>query len=721
VNTSWRRPPCCRRHLAGTVLPVLLLGACVQGEAEPSAGVAASALTLDAGSGAGFPLGFYLPLNDVVLAETDDVQVVANGNVALSFAGSNFDGAVDEHGEVEAYEADIGLDGALTIEIAVEGSGELSSELDVATIPLPAFTMGPVEVSPFVQVRLLLAGTADAGARVSMVAPFQVGTRFSNSGSPDVDLSSEPRFEPEIGLPQLVGDFEGTIRLEITTTFLAVIGGFPIGGPVIGTHLGANLDIDSVAATWDLDGVGEIIGGWAFPDAFGQPNLPDHFPLHTPLPRWDIDGGSIPTATPTRWSEVFDVERDDAAATAMLAGGDLVVIESGDEPWLASLDQLGAPRWQKAAIDGWTPVAMARAKNGDLLVAGVSGADIRVERYAPSGTPRWRSTMTVPGADVSCAAIAATSTNGAILGGQVEYSNGTARPIVAAIDQLGAVAWSTEVDTGAGSTSPVIEALAVTPTGEILAVGTVDYDDAGDAIDGTNALILRLGAQGVPMSARAVGGNASEEAHELAMYPDGSYAIGGSQNARSTLLDVWVANSWIASLGADDTLRWSAAYQSRPDMDLNGEQALATGLAPLDNHGLLISGWIGSANVDAWILRVNQDGMPVWVKSYATTDRDDLAAIVAMPDGLAAYGSTGFTEANSSYRDLWLLRTSVDGMLHFGDGNGFDAESTAVQWEPLDHTVATLAPVSAASQTLQAVQAPFTVDPASSIGELLTD
>jgi hypothetical protein len=670
----------------------------------------------------GFWMGIYHPLNNVVLAERDGIQLVANGNLALSFADSNFEGTLDANNELDTFRAQVGLHGALTMEVAVEGSGDLDSVLDLSTIPLPSFDVSPaVTVTPYVQMRLLLTGTAAAAARVSVVAPFRVGAAFSKAGRRRADLSSDPQFTAEVGLPEVSGNFDGTVQLEVTTTFLVTIQGFAVGGPVVGTRFGAHLQIDLAASTWTLDGLGSIVGGWAFLDPTTLlPDVPEDL-LERQVPSWHIAGGAIPEIGPsTRWSRVFDVERDDNAATALLAGGEIVVVESGDEPWLASLslDTLGVPSWQNTAIGGWIPKAMARVHDGgDLLVAGVSsnGRDMRVERYDPSGTPRWRSTLTVAGAEVTLSAILATSGNDTIIAGEVDHDDGTSRPILAALDALGNLEWSKEIETGSGSSNAAIEALAETPSGGILAVGKVDYSDTGATIDGVNALVLHLDVQGNPGAAYAVGGSHSQVAHHVAIYPDGSYAIAGEQDAFAPHI------AWIAALRADDSLRWSASYQSRPYVDGNGEQARVTSLAPLPNHGLLVSGQIGSVDIDAFVFRLGEAGMPFWLKTYKSSDEDRLSAVLALPDGLVAFGSTGVTEEISSYTDLWMIRCNVDGMADFAADSGLVVENSAAQWSPVDHSVHPLAPAIVATSTLAGGPGAFTVNPANVVGELLTN
>jgi hypothetical protein len=722
MHPDSRPSPGRRWLLAGSALSLLLLAACSEEVVEPSTVSWATVVPYT-----GFEQGFYLPVNDLLLVDQAGIQVVANGNVALSFAGSQFEGTLDGNDELDDFRADVGMNGAITLEISVEGAGDLTSELPLFTLRLPQVTFGPVTVTPFAQGRLLLGGTADADARVSMVAPFHVGSSFDKNASPPAESTSPPRFEPELGRPELSGNFTGTVEIEVTMAFMTSIGIFPVGGPVIGPRFGVALDAD--AASWSLEGDVEVVAGWAFPNAAGEPNLPDQLEEIVNPPAWHIADGAVPNLGPsTRWSQAFDIVNDDNAGAAALFGDRVVVVETDDAPWLASLGEGGVPAWQREEATGWKPRSIVRAQNGDILIAGVSSnnVDIRVERYTPAGTPRWSNTMTVPGAvvqlcppqSIRCDGILPTASNGAIVSGRVTYTGGEPHLLFAALDRDGNITWSTELETGAGSTDPVVHALAETATGEILAVGAIDYSD-GVGIDGTNALVLRLDASGNPLSARAVGGLHDQKAHQLAVFPDGSYAIAGDAGA-SAPFDVW-----IASLDDSDALVWSGSYQNRPEDPDNIDISTVTGISPIGSRGILVSGNFGSPDSNAWIFRINRSGMPVWVKTYISADDERIEEVLALPDGLIAFGDTELTETvNSSYSDLWVLRTSVDGMLHFTDGNGLDAENTDPQWQLFptsEHGVHTLAPAPLASATLTGAPTALTANVAGAVGQPLTD
>jgi hypothetical protein len=537
-------------------------------------------------------------------------------------------------------------------------------------------------------------------------------------------LSSPPRFDPQVGLPDAAVDLRASIQVEIGLVLLMSINTIPLGGPVLATALGALLTIDS-AAGWDLDGTAEILGGWAFPDPTNLPfpDVPEDLETLHAFSPVDLGGepGPFPVGAPsTRWSRLYHIGGgiSDSAAAMLAAPDGLIVVETADNPWLASLDEFGVPLWQGTAPDTWSPAAMVYATNGDLLVAGVDGGRMRLDRFNTQGDPQWTRTFEALDADsTTCVAIAPTTTNGAVLAGRVGRSS-VLTPILTAVDQDGNVPWSIEVDMGSGSTDPKIVALATTPGGEFIAVGTVHYTETTDPveppIDRANALILRFTSEGVLVGGFALGGDGTEEALDVAVHPDGSYTIAGKLTGHERM-------TWLASIGSADTLEWSAAYQSGPDYDAN-DVSEPTGLATLDDQGLLVSGTIGARDVNAWLMRVDRDGMPIWVKTYSSAETDDeLIAVVALDGGVAACGQTQVTD--DIHNDLWILRGSVDAMLHFTPDSGLTTENTAVQWERLrdQHTLRALTPDSTDTTMVIDSANQLLTDPASVLGELVTE
>ena len=68
----------------------------------------------------------------------------------------------------------------MTLELAATTGGDVGGTLELLSVPLSAFEVGPALVTPYLGVDVRFSGHADAGAQVSVVAPFDA-TRPSPS------------------------------------------------------------------------------------------------------------------------------------------------------------------------------------------------------------------------------------------------------------------------------------------------------------------------------------------------------------------------------------------------------------------------------------------------------------------------------------------------------------------------------------------------------------
>ena len=241
----------------------------------------------------GFQDGFYVPIDDVVLGDAGDASVVANGNLAVTWAGSTLEPTFNEDDALTEFDSDLGLRGALTVELAAETTGDLDGSLEVLTVPLTPFEAGPVIVTPYLGIDVQFAGHAEAGAQLSLVAPFDVSAAISKlGGRPEANAETEPSYQPEIGLPDAATAlaFHARVELDISLTFMMSLNTIPIGGPALVAALGAELDVNlDHTPWWNLDGTAGLRYGWATPDALGAPQLPDRLPSLFPPAHFNID------------------------------------------------------------------------------------------------------------------------------------------------------------------------------------------------------------------------------------------------------------------------------------------------------------------------------------------------------------------------------------------------------------------------------------------------
>ena len=709
-----------RRHRRQATLTVASLVAVVAVttavDAQPAAAVELP-VNID-----GFQDGFYVPIDDVVLGDAGDASVVANGNLAVTWVGSRLEPTFNEDDALTEFDSDLGLRGALTLELAADTTGDLDGSLEVLTVPLTPFEAGPVIVTPYLGIDVRFAGHADAGAELSLVAPFDVSAAISKlGGRPEANAETEPSYQPEIGLPDAATAlaFHARVELDISLTFMMSLNTIPIGGPALVAALGAELDVNlDHTPWWNLDGTAGLRYGWATPDALGAPQLPDRLPSLFPLAHFNIDhaddDGPLSDVS-TRWSRAFDIFHDDVAGAVLPIGDQLVVVEDAANPWMATLDGTGNPTRQLTDTQSSGSQAVARTGTGHLLVAGERGSGLRAGSFTAAGTQEWSKDVRVTDATGVDWSTITPTTDGAIIAGSVRRgTTAVERPTLVTLDNAGALESVTEIDPGPGAGDATIVDVAETPNGELLAVGNVDYQSPDRSIDQRNVLIMRLHPDGTPIASYVLGGTYYDDATGIAVQLDGSYAISG----HSVVTLGHTNQPWIAAFDPADNLRWTATYGDRADAGY----AQATGITTVAGGDYVVSGYTTVQYLkDAWMIRLDDTGMPVWSKSYRSADHDQLTGVVTVPSGVAAFGHTRTTDpTGGGFHDLWLVRTNLDGMLHFDPASGFDTVNGAVQWQhTTTHHVTALAPT-ATAPPVTITDAPTATTPAAAINLPLT-
>jgi hypothetical protein len=691
----------------------------------------------------GFLKGKYVAIDDVDLGDIDlgglgDGTLRANGNVAVTFDGSNLD--LDVVDGVTHFAGEFDVTSAVTLELRAETSGEIAYSNVLAFTELPAVTFGSVTVIPTVHVALDVYGTADAGAAASVVVPVSVAAGFDSQSDRPIYVSSPGQLSPSFGAPDMANavGMDLTASASVGMTFVIVVDGFALGGPSIDFEAGVDIGVDPQNDPWvAADAFLTATGSWVL-DPAGAIQLP--FSELTLVPRAEtriaeLPGPLLDDLAVTRWSRSYDLGSSEEALSLLPTGTGMAVVGPGagmGRAWMSELDGNGNPTWQNSTVSQVNglirPSAMTLAHDGDLLLIGTdasTGVGMRLERYEPSGTPRWAVKMTSPGGTVTkWNALLPTETNGALLGGTITYSGNPSirRLAFAELDAAGTLLWQTELDLGADAKMPDIRALGRTPSGDILAVGSVSSTsmplNAPGTLNNQNMLLVRISAQGNGISARALGGRGTEYALSLATFPDGSYVVGGNRPTQG--LDREEHASWLGRFDANDALEWAATYTGENE-GLGWAEASAVAVSP---EGKLYAGGhshIGTQR-NAWLMQVDvASGMPYWFKSVSGVDEDHLNGIAPLPNGLVAFGRTkSVNDKSLRQTDLWVSRANVDGMLAFADGLGMDAKNDAVGWAASLTPSSQSFPIANRPGVLSVVPVVVAVLPASATVELLT-
>ncbi|HYN32173.1 MAG TPA: hypothetical protein VES40_06085 [Ilumatobacteraceae bacterium] len=635
----------------------------------------------------GFRDGIYVPINDLDVTGPGDASVLANGNLAVTWAGSQFDATVDGE-NLQSLQTDLGLQGAVTLDLSARTAGDIDDVVEIVTTPLAQFAAGPVTVTPHLGVNMRISGLAEAGAQVSIVAPFNVSAALSKvGGHTSASAPERPSFEPEIGLPDAANTFAFNVAVdfEVTLTFMLSIEDVPVGGPVLLASLGTDLHLDPTS--WDLDATTAVKYGWSFPDVTGAPQPPTRPKRLFPERRWNIahsDIGSM-TDVSTRWARAFDTDRYDDVGGVVPIGDELVVIEAsgsvGGYSWMTRLDGTGHPTWQQQGTRPATVRDLAPTSDGGLVAVSSSG---RIERFAADGTPQWARQAAFEGITTTVWTSVVATDGGVIVGGEVRSADGLDNAILVDVDDTGTIRWSTEIHLDDVHQDAQITDIGEAPNGDLIVVGQAHYYP-DPLYDNQDALVMRVGRNGDVKNAFTLGGEFNDSPTGVAVQPDGSYVIVGD----TTLQAGGRPRILMASFDSDDQLLWSSTYLDQPDTGYFHPRTMATGVTAVAHGDYVVS---GTVDADAWLMRIDGSGMPVWSKTFISPGNDELTGVVAMPSGVVAYGNTSTTDPLSSGGDdIWIIRTNVDGMIHFDPDSDFNAVNGAVHWQSNDHIVRAVA------------------------------
>ncbi|ACS33471.1 PEGA domain-containing protein [Thermococcus gammatolerans] len=291
------------------------------------------------------------------------------------------------------------------------------------------------------------------------------------------------------------------------------------------------------------------------------------------------------------WAKTYGGNKDDYGnAVAIADNGDIIVAggtssfgAGKSDVWVLRLDANGNVKWQKTYGGGSNDVAnaVAVAENGDVIVAGYTesfGADwkdVWVLRLDGQGNVKWQKTY--GGSYWEKAFAVAVADNGDVIvaGYTDSFGAGYYDFWVLRLDENGNVKWQ---KTYGGSGRDEAHAVALAPNGDIIITGS---------------FTVRLDANGNVIWAKNVGSNA------VALVPNGDIIVAGYTESFGAYDDVW-----ILSLDENGNVKWQKTYGGSDE-----EEAYAVAVA--DNGDVIVAGYtdsFGAGGKDVWVLKLPSSG-----------------------------------------------------------------------------------------------------------------
>ena len=242
--------------------------------------------------------------------------------------------------------------------------------------------------------------------------------------------------------------------------------------------------------------------------------------------------------------------------------------------WLIKINSIGDLLWERSyggsagdigysirstSEGGFIIGAMAASSNGDITDP-IGLEDFWVIKTDAQGEIEWQRNYGGTNDDFACRVIPK-SDGGYIVGGttfsndgDIEDYSGLGDFWIAEIDGSGELVWSRTLG---GSSTDLLQSLALLPSGDIVVSGFTDSIDGDVSANNgdRDGWLLRLSSTGVLLWERAMGGSGNDGFNRALPTPDGGYFMVGSSTSNDGDLDENNGgfDLWVVKLQSDPT------------------------------------------------------------------------------------------------------------------------------------------------------------------------
>jgi len=165
-----------------------------------------------------------------------------------------------------------------------------------------------------------------------------------------------------------------------------------------------------------------------------------------------------------------------------------------------------------------------------------------------------------------------------------------------------------------------------------------------------DAWLLKLDPDGMVSWQKAYGGPLTDMAYSVQQTNDGGYIVAGATYSTTTDID-----AWILKLDTNGMVSWQKAYGGPfTDMAYSFQQTNDGGFIVAGVYSLLSSG------ENAWVMKLNPDGSESWQRMCAGSLTDGASSVQQTSDGgFIVVGSTESFGAGNG--DVWASKLDPDG------------------------------------------------------------
>lgn len=368
--------------------------------------------------------------------------------------------------------------------------------------------------------------------------------------------------------------------------------------------------------------------------------------------------------------------------------GDMSGNHGGRDAWLIKLDNDGGTVWQRLlggtahefgydvqhTSDGGFIMAGSTSSNNGDVSGNHGGGDGWAVKLDDTGNIEWQRALGGSGYEEIYAVQQTTDGGYVVVGyttsndGDVSGNHGDGDAWIAKLSVTGVIDWQR---TMGGSGFDEAKSVGHTSDGGYIVAGTTTSNN-GD-VSGNHGIrdawVIKLTEAGNITWQKALGGSGYDEGYSIQQTVDGGYIVAGTTGSNDGDIsgNHGALDAWVVKLNNTGNIIWQNALGgTNNDVAVDAIQTI--------EGGYMLAGISGSNNGDvsgnqggddAWVVKVNDQGMIIWQKSFGGSGFDIARGVQQTTNGgfVLAGGSnsnSGDFTGNNGATDAWVVKLSPD-------------------------------------------------------------
>jgi len=364
---------------------------------------------------------------------------------------------------------------------------------------------------------------------------------------------------------------------------------------------------------------------------------------------------SLATITFERTYGTLSSHETGYAVQTTLDGGYAIVgcaTTGRDIIYFVRTDSLGYPLWISSIGQPYrhkNSYSLKELDDGGFIIVGYKGNlsssvndDAYLVRFSSSGDTLWSKLLGGDSLDRGYWIEITPDSNFIIAGQTKSYGVGSSDVWLVKTDTSGNVLWH---QTYGGTSYDMGRCIKNTPDCGFIIVGSTYSFGAGFR----DIYLIKTDSLGNLLWSKTYGGSDYEWGYDVENTIDNGYIIVGSTNSFS--FGVWGQDVYLIKTNSLGDTLWTKTYGGVND-DV-GHSVTVT----LDN-GFVVAGYTeseGAGYSDVWLIKTDSLGNIIWTKTYGGVDNDGAYSIKTTQDN--GFIITGYTDSNSSGKDVYLIKT----------------------------------------------------------------